>query len=428
MRGRIDIIAHMNSRNHLSLSLFILPLAFAAAQCFANVETVSPASGETVRLLPDAQRKVMSLPTLAQRLELFEQDKKSDKILRHDQFWRKSKPLVLKWRVTGKEIGPWKVEIGKSPDLSDARAWYFSDQKTDAATGREAGKSDAGKEVSRTVPMANLEIARDYYWRVTARDPCGPHCGVRHGCKGGRRLVKSAIAVFRTEDFAPRWIEIEGRVGNFRDFGGRRTADGRRVKQGMAYRGRGLNDNSLTGDVPGANRLMVEDVKYLTGTLGIKTDLDLRSDGEIGGMKESPLGAGVAFIKRSSQCYKGIFTDSGKKVMAENFRVFCRPENYPIYFHCIGGADRTGSLAYVLNGVLGVDRHEMETDWESTFYPSIPDSNPDPNFWCRESHFNNGFAKYGKDGDSWNRRIELYLLDCGVTKEEIESFRSIMLE
>ena len=173
---------------------------------------------------------------------------------------------------------------------------------------------------------------------------------------------------------------------------------------------------------------MVEDVKYLTGTLVIKTDLDLRSDGEIGGMKESPLGAGVAFIKRSSQCYKGIFTDSGKKVMAENFRVFCRPENYPIYFHCIGGADRTGSLAYVLNGVLGVDRHEMETDWESTFYPSIPDSNPDPNFWCRESHFNNGFAKYGKDGDSWNRRIELYLLDCGVTKEEIESFRSIMLE
>ena len=114
--------------------------------------------------------------------------------------------------------------------------------------------------------------------------------------------------------------------------------------------------------------------------------------------------------------------------MAENFRVFCRPENYPIYFHCIGGADRTGSLAYVLNGVLGVDRHELETDWESTFYPRIPDANPDPKFWCRESHFNNGFSKYGKEGDSWNRRIELYLLDCGVTKEEIKAFRGIMLE
>ena len=408
--------------------MFLIPFAFAAAQCCAEVETVYPAVGETVQMLPDAQKKVMSLPTLAERLELFEADKKSGKVLRHDQFWRKPKPLVLKWRVTGKEVGPWKVEIGKTPDLSDARSWYFSDQKTDAATGREVGKSDDGKEVSRTIPMANLEIARDYYWRVTARIPCSPHCGARHRCNGGRCLVKSAIASFRTEDFAPRWIEIEGRVGNFRDFGGRRTADGRRVKQGMAYRGRGLNDNSLTGDVPGANRLMVEDVKYLTGTLGIRTDLDLRSDGEIGGMNESPLGAGVTFIKRSSQCYKKIFTPEGKKVMAENFRVFCKLENYPIYFHCIGGADRTGSLAYVLNGVLGVDRREMETDWESTFYPRIPDSSPDPDFWCRESHFNNGFAKYGKEGDSWNRRIELYLLDCGVTKEEIESFKSIILE
>ena len=82
----------------------------------------------------------------------------------------------------------------------------------------------------------------------------------------------------------------------------------------------------------------------------------------------------------------------------------------------------------MLNGVLGVDRHELETDWESTFYPRIPDANPDPHFWCRESHFNKGFSKYGKEGDSWNRRIELYLLDCGVTQDEIKAFRSIMLE
>jgi len=416
----------MNKKQSLPLSL--LAIVFAVAQCLAAVETVSPAAGETVQLLPDAQKKVLSLPTLAERLELFEKDKSSGKVLRHDPFWRKSKPLALKWRVTGKEVGPWKVEVGKLPDLSDARVWYFSDQKTDSATGREVGKSDTGKEVSRTIPMANLEIARDYYWRVTARIPCSSHCGARHRCNGGRHLVKSAIASFRTEDFAPRWIEIEGRVGNFRDFGGRRTVDGRRVKQGMAYRGHGLNDNSQTGDVPGANRLMVEDVRYLTGTLGIRTDLDLRSDEEIGGMKESPLGAGISFIKHSSQCYKYIFIDVGKKAMAESFRVFCKPENYPIYFHCIGGADRTGALAYVLNGVLGVSRQELETDWESTFYPRIPDENPDPNYWCRESHFNAGFSKYGKDDDSWNKRIELYLLDCGITKEEIETFRSIMLE
>ena len=43
-------------------------------------------------------------------------------------------------------------------------------------------------------------------------------------------------------------------------------------------------------------------------------------------------------------------------------------------------------------------------------------------------HFDAGFAKYGKPGDALQRRIELYLLDCGVTEEEIAAFRSIMLE
>ena len=52
----------------------------------------------------------------------------------------------------------------------------------------------------------------------------------------------------------------------------------------------------------------------------------------------------------------------------------------------------------------------------------------DHTFWCGEWHFDDGFAKYGDANTSWNKRIELYLLDCGVTMEEIEKFRSIMLE
>ena len=119
------------------------------------------------------------------------------------------------------------------------------------------------------------------------------------------------------------------------------------------------------------------------------------------------------------------------KTMAENFRVFCDEKNYPIYFHCIGGADRTGSLAYVLNGILGVNKHDLDVDWEATFYPSLPELEKGyngPTYWRREQYFDEGFAKYGDANSSWNERIELYLLDCGVTKEEIAKFRSIMLE
>ena len=118
--------------------------------------------------------------------------------------------------------------------------------------------------------------------------------------------------------------------------------------------------------------MTVEDVDYLTRKLGIKTDLDLRTVRETASATVSPLGAAVNYIHHSSRAYKGIFTPEGMKMMAENIRLFCDRSRYPIYFHCISGADRTGSLAYVLNGFLGVAREDLERDWESSFYPDVP--------------------------------------------------------
>ena len=411
------------------VSVVVLSAPFFSS---ASVELVSPTNGAVVAVVPTAQKKVISLPTLAERIKLFVDDRKhGGKVIRHDAYWRKSKPFRIKWKVPSPGRWAAKVEIGKKPDLSDARVWYVRASKVDAASGREKADGGTSGVKEYTVPYANLEVAQRYFLRVTLRKRCskfncGPKCPSK--CKESKTVMSSPVTTFVTEDQAPRWIEIEGRVGNFRDLGGWRTQDGRRVRQGMVFRSAGLNSNSATGEAQGRNRLTVEDVKYLTGTLGIRSDLDLRSSSETADMSESPLGAGVKYVRRSSTCYDAIFRADGKAKMAENFRHFCDRRNYPVIVHCIGGADRTGSLSYVLNGVLGVARHDLEVDWESTFYPKIPDENPDPKFWCRESHFNDGFSKYGKEGDSWNRRIELYLIDCGVTEAEIATFRDIMLE
>lgn len=408
-------------------SLFVLFALAAALPASAALVPVSPVGRETVPLVPEAQRKVMDRPALADRIALFREDReKGGKVIRHDKFWRKARPVVLAWDATEGETGPWKIEIGKDPDLADARVWYVPVKSVDSATGRETDKDIdgvGGERVEYTVSRANLEVARPYYWRVTGLGK--PADGKKKG-----PVVRSEIAAFRTEDRAPRWIAIDGDVHNIRDFGGWRTEDGRRVRQGMAFRGQGLNYNSVTGETQGRNRLTVEDVKYFTRTLGVKTDLDLRGKGETVDMTESPLGPAVRFIEHSSPCYRGIFSESGKKTMASNVRVFCDEANYPIYFHCIGGADRTGSLAYTLLAVLGVPKHDIETDWESTFYPKIPDDlhEKEPDFWCRESHLTDGFLKYGRPGDSWQRRAELYLLDCGITLEEIARLRDLLLE
>ncbi len=408
-------------------SLFTLFAALAATAVSAAIIPVSPVGGGVVARVPDAQKKVMDLATLEERVALFRQDReKGGKVIRHDQFWRKATPFKLAWRVTEGEKGPWKIEIATNPDLTDPEVRYVSVKSVDPATGRETDKDIdglGGEIVSYTVPRANFEIGRTYWWRVTGR-------GKPDKDPQTRPIVRSEIASFATEDRAPRWIEIEGNVGNIRDLGGWRTTDGRRVRQGMAFRGQGLNNNSVTGERQGRNRLSVEDVKYFTQTLGIKTDLDLRSKGETADLAESPLGPGVKLILSSSPAYKSIFKSRNKETMAANVRVFCDKANYPIYFHCIGGADRTGSLAYVLLGVLGVSQHDIETDWESTFYPNIPDdlNEKDPDFWCRESHLTDGIAKYGAEGDTWQRRCELYLLACGITKEEIARLREILLE
>ena len=84
----------------------------------------------------------------------------------------------------------------------------------------------------------------------------------------------------------------------------------------------------------------------------------------------------------------------------------------------------------MLNGLLGVPESSLGTDWEHTFYPNLPDnySNGDPKFWRLYHHFGDGIGKYGKENDPLSRRIELYLIDCGVSPDEIAAFRRIMLE
>ena len=409
-----------------------LALCLAAAPLLAALEPLSPVAGEVVPLLPDLQKKVLAMPALTERIAYFAANK-GDKSVQCGTTYRTSRPLVFRFRDAENPDGPswngpWKIFIGKKPDFSDARVFPVWQDPDPGPNDGDAWKPDAPHEYRIELQGANLEVGSRYFWKVTCRRRCSFQCDPNHGCERSKRYSESPVAEFRTEDIAPRWIGLDGaELFNIRDLGGRVGLGGRRVRQGMVYRGCTLNADSWTGDIPGKNRLTPDDIAYLTDVLGVKTDLDLRTTGETGGLAASPLGKGVRYIHRSSQSYRWLFSEAdGGKTMAENFRVFCDKANYPIYFHCSGGADRTGSLAWVLNAVLGVSRHETETDWEVTFYPNIPDANPDD--WRGEHYFDEGFGKYGDPDTPWNERIILYLKAQGITDAEIEVVRSIMLE
>jgi len=393
--------------------LLLAITAFSPLVLHADLSLVHPNGGETITQVPECQRLILALPTYEKRIELLRADR-ANKCARFNNngTWMKGEPLILKWKPAKAEgVGLWKIEIGKKRDLSDARCWYAKVQWV------EANKGTGDWTVEYEVPYANLEIGTTFYWRVTQY------------AENLKVIEKSAVGTFKTADIAPRWINIRGRAVNIRDLGGRKTADGKfRVKQGMLYRGQGLNDNSVTGEKAGENRLTATDIEYFTKTLGIRTDLDLRGILETADLDVSPLGPSVKLVKIPSAQYYGLFVN-GKKSFAEDFRLMLDEANYPIYFHCIAGADRTGTLAYVLNGLLGVERGELEADWELTMYPHSLTDARQPEFKDeRKLGIDRGLMLYGDENTPWNKRIELFVLSTGITPEEIEKFRAIMLE
>ena len=174
----------------------------------------------------------------------------------------------------------------------------------------------------------------------------------------------------------------------------------------------------------GKSRVTPEGRAIFLDRYGVKSDIDLRTDGECWGMTGSPLGPSVKWFHIPSAAYAGMFVKRGKTQFAKVFRVFLDEKNYPIIFHCIAGQDRTGAVAFILNGLLGVAEEELYLDWEATGF-----WNKNAGFFNHARLFNKlvaGFRKFpGKD---LNEQIENYVISCGFSRDDIEKFRSIMLE
>ena len=177
------------------------------------------------------------------------------------------------------------------------------------------------------------------------------------------------------------------------------------------------------GFKPGENRLDDEMKEYMTKTLGIKSDIDLRSSTECFGMKGSPMGDAATWFHISSSAYGGMGSTSGKAAFKEVFKVFLDEKNYPIDFHCIAGQDRTGAVAFIINALLGVPLEDLYLDWEVT------------GFWNRDVNFNhekrfNHLVKVfdALPGANMTEKVENYVLGLGFTKDDIAKLRAIMLE
>jgi protein tyrosine/serine phosphatase len=145
--------------------------------------------------------------------------------------------------------------------------------------------------------------------------------------------------------------------------------------------------------------------------LGIKTDLDLRHAGE-------DVLEGRHFYYSAIQ-YEHAFTDAGKEAVRKLFADLADPANYPAYLHCTYGADRTGTMCYLLLGLLGVEEAQLRRDYELTamYYGYVS-----PEEMGKFIQKINALP-----GENTQARVEYFLLDAGVTREQMESVRQIFL-
>jgi len=155
-----------------------------------------------------------------------------------------------------------------------------------------------------------------------------------------------------------RWILVPG-ARNVRDIGGWTG-----LREGRVYRGTELNE-------VGNHKLKIGAAgkKVLLRDLGIRTDLDFRAlDEKARGacVTQSALGPNVQLVNAVIRPYMRMYDQTNE--YAAVLRLFSDEKNYPVYMHCWGGADRTGTVAFILEGLCGASEADITIDYELTSF------------------------------------------------------------
>ena len=365
-----------------------------------------------------------------------------------------SKPnsLNLSWSISDSELEltGLKLTLYEKPDALIPVATYLLDKDATSAT------------------ITNLKVGKNYAWSITAI--------------AGEKQHNSVESYFSTKDSVARFIDIDG-LSNVRDCGGWTGLNGKKIKQGLLYRGEEFNkqNNGRAGSSasdyhydaskasatdPYGQKISQAGIKTVMDELHIKTEVDIRgyetfdwenrinySPAECGGLvgelpdgrKDDEKGI-VKIIDEVDYVICPVHTnrdklyyDSYGKAACKNFfSMLADKENrLPLYFHCAQGKDRTGFLATLFQALLGCSKEDILRDYllsnmGKTGSVSISKITSNYNyvdyFLEGKEVSTQGGVKYQAVGDSIAERAYNYLLDCGLTASELDAIRNTFLE
>ena len=275
---------------------------------------------------------------------------------------------------------------------------------SDYSTSQIANYAPADAVVSNYKPIGVTAGSETYYNEIpNVKTPFA------NSSKAGTLKPLDFLRWIRTTAGATAW--------NVRDLGGW-ACDGGAVKYGLLIRG---------------GKLSAADRAVLVGELGIQHDLDLRGregggSGDEPDMTESPLGNDVWYTRTQQYAWYALTPVAAWQTYLRCV-IDAVTHREPVYFHCTAGADRTGTLACVLEGILGMSQSDIDKDYElTTFYSG---SGSDAIARRRNEADWKGLinAINAVSGETFRDKcVHFAVGTCGMTMADINAFRAAMID
>lgn len=228
-----------------------------------------------------------------------------------------------------------------------------------------------------------------------------------------------------------RMIDAGATTFNIRDLGGW-SCDGGTLRYNLLFRG-----CELSGDNYHVT-LSQDQKKLFTDFLGIRDEIDMRSDSEVDGedgvfgtaddITSSALGDRVDYIRRPIAPYASginlnsiVQTEYYAALMKRVINDVCAEK--PCYMHCMAGADRTGTFCALIEAICGVSAEDIDKEYELTSFSVDHTRTRTGKGWRA---FMDALDEF--PGDSLRDKAIAYALSAGVTLAEINALRCALID
>ena len=249
-----------------------------------------------------------------------------------------------------------------------------------------------------------------------------------------------------------RHLDLEGAY-NIRDIGGYVTSDGRSIRWRTMLRG-----DSLHRLPPVSEMALIEH--------GVRTVIDLRTTaelqsapdvfvnsssvryihrnilGDVKGSEDSNLQRSIGDAERRLKEIYITALDHRRPMIVDTLGTLAEPNTLPALFHCFAGKDRTGLIAALLLGLVGVPAEVIAEDYAmSSVYLSKgyfdPEAAPEIDAsGCTLEEYQREYCYCAPDLmldtlrhiDKGYGGIEEYVTEGGLDQDQIEMIRKSLLE